>query len=208
MKRTALLLVLVVAMGGFATRALADGATVTYTIDGTYNPGSPSEPMCEPGQNFSITMTLPIQSSTLSYDYVPGDDFYAYPVPTSVTFGGTTTQGSALAAFYVIGSISQPGGLFVDLCATDPSCATGLEYQWTFAGPQQYTGPESNPTLTPSNYTFSNQPFTVFDNTYTELDGSICGTVTAQVVSTPEPSSLLMLMGGLLAVGVFFKYRG
>jgi len=135
-----------------------------------------------------------------------GDDFYLYPLNVTYTTGGVQTiLNDSLVAFYSVGAVSQSGGFFVDWCATDVSCMSGLEYQWTFAGPQQYSGPESNPTMTPSGFSYSNQPFTVYVNTLGGTDPTISGGVGVNLVRTPEPSSIAMLLVG--AVFALFLLR-
>lgn len=96
----------------------------------------------------------------------------------------------------------------MDWCSTDITCATGLEYQWKFGGPQQYDGNELDPTMTPSDFTYTNQSFIIYNNSLEEHDSHISGIVTQQTTSVPEPGNLVLLLGGLAAVGLMVKMRG
>jgi hypothetical protein len=201
---TRFLAILLLALGGFTTRAIADSTPTTFSVTGTYGAGTPSEPLSQAGQDFTMTFTVPYQPASVVASYEMGDDIYLYPMNVMYTMGGVETiLSDSLVAFYTAGAASQSGGFFVDWCATDVSCMSGLEYQWAFGGPQLYSGPESNPTMVPSGFTYNNQPFTVYDNTLAGADPSISGSV--KIVTAPEPSSIAMLLVG--AVFALFLLR-
>jgi hypothetical protein len=202
---TRFLIILLLTLGGLATRAKADSTPTTFSISGTYDSGTPSYPLSQAGQDFTMTFTVPSQPASLVQSYEMGDDFYLYPMNVTYSMDGVQTiLSNSLVAFYTVGAASQSGGFFVAWCATDVECMTGLEYQWTFAGPQQYSGPENNPTMQPSGFTYDNQPFTVYDNTLGGTDPSIYGSVSLAAM-TPEPSSIAMLLLG--AVFALFLLR-
>lgn len=185
----------------WATVALAPAAfadsTANFNVSGTYGADAPSLPLSTPGADFAFQFTLPTNLGPQG-DYVLGDDFYVYTIPVNYSLNGAAWMAEpALVAFYSANAISQSGGFFIDICATDPSCATGLEYQWTFAGPVQYTGSEANPILVPQDFGFSLQSFNVWQDTYTEMSGSINGGVTTAVVTTPEPAASALLFAGV-----------
>jgi hypothetical protein len=204
MKNTARFLVILLIICGLATHAKADSTATTFTINGTYGPGTTSEPLSQAGQDFTISFTIPNQPASLDWSSMIGDDFYVYPMNVTYRMGGVETiLTSSLVSFYSVAASSQSGGFFVAYCATDVTCFSGLEYQWTFSGPQQYTGPEDNPTILPSDFGFSNQNFTTYSDTYTAFNGSISGGVTT--VAAPEPSSIAMLLVG--AVFAVFLMR-
>jgi hypothetical protein len=194
---------------GFATRALADSTQTTYTATGTYANGTMPTPLTSAGDSFTIQFTVPTIPGGLVADPWPGDDIYLYPMNVDyATNGVDTLMTNTLVAFYRSTAESQSGGFFVDWCATDITCATGLEYQWTFGGPQQYDGNELDPTMTPSDFTFTNQSFIIYNNTFEEHDSSINGVVTQQTTSVPEPSNVVLLLAGLAAAGLLLKMRG
>ena len=208
MKKSSLLLsFLLVLSAGWSTAAMAD-SSASYTVIGTYDYGALNTSLSAPGQDFIISFTLPTNPASMIQSYLSGDDFYVYPMPVTYSFdGSTTTLDSSLVAFYTSNAGTQSGGFFVAYCATDVTCQTGLEYQWTFAGPRQYTGDESNPALLPVGFSYDGQPFTVYDNFSTEYDSDFSGSVTCGVVSTPEPSALVLLLAGLAGVTLLIKFR-
>ena len=210
MKKIALLLSVIMVLGtGFAKKAFADSTQVTYTLTGSYAKGTMVTPLTVPNDSFTFQFTLPIAAGPLVASPWPGDDTYLYPLEVNYTFNGVDTlMTNSLIALYRSTAGSQSGGLFVDWCATDVTCNTGLEYQWTFGGPQQYDGNELNPTLTPSNFTFTDQSFIIWNNTYEEHGSSISGVVTQQITNVPEPSNLVLLIAGLAAVTLMAKLRG
>jgi hypothetical protein len=201
---TRFLSILLLSLGAFTTRAMADSTPTTFSVTGTYGAGTPSDPLSQAGQSFTMNFSVPSQPASMVASYMNGDDFYLYPMNVTYTMGGVQTiLSDSLVAFYTVGAASQSGGFFVDWCATDVTCMSGLEYQWTFAGPQQYSGPESNPTMIPSGFTYNDQPFTVYVNTLAGSDPGISGGV--EIVRTPEPSSIAMLLVG--AVFALFLLR-
>jgi hypothetical protein len=202
---TRFLVILLLTVGGLTTRAKADSTPTTFNITGTYSSDTVSEPLSQAGQDFTMSFTVPNQPASLECSYLDNDDFYLYPMNVTYTIGGVETiLTDSLVAFYNTGAASQTGGFFVAWCATDVNCMTGLEYQWTFAGPQQYSEPESNPTMLPVGFTFTGQTFTVYDNMWTGYDSTISGSVST-AMATPEPSSIAMLLVG--AVFALFLIR-
>jgi hypothetical protein len=204
MKNATRFLVILLILCGFTIRAKADSTATTFTVNGTYGPDTTSEPLSQAGQDFTISFTIANQPASLDWSSMIGDDFYVYPMNVTYRMGGVETiLTNSLVSFYNVAASSQAGGFFVAYCATDVTCFSGLEYQWTFSGPQQYTGSEDNPTLLPSGFGFSDQNFTTYSDTYTAFNSSISGGVTT--VATPEASSLAMLLVG--AVFAIFLLR-
>jgi len=203
-------LTLLFVVSTFCSPAFAD-SLANYSINGTYNSGSPSTALSAPGESFSMNFSLPINPVDLiAGNYAIGDDFYTYPVDIMYSYGGTTTTlANALVAFYSSTAMSsQLGGLAVDYCVS-PSCFGNPEYVWNFAGLQQYTGTEDNPTLMPTSFPSPGQGFTFYptggDDAYL---GSTDSQVQGMVVPTPEPSPLLLLGAGLAGLALMAKLRG
>lgn len=193
---------------GFSSSALAD-STANYSITGIYGTGTPTTSYTGAGQSFAMSFSVPSNPAALiGSNYDLGNDFYVYPLDVTYSFEGvTSTITDAVVAFYV-SSFSSPGGFLVDFCV-DVTCLTNLEYQWNFQGPQQYTGPENNPTVVPSNFLSNGQTLSVFNNdTGGEIDSLFNATVNGAPVNTPEPSSLLLLGAGLAGIVFLAKFRG
>jgi hypothetical protein len=215
MKKVCLVFALVtVTLSGSASIVMADSAS--YNVAGTYGSGTPSTPLSAPGQSFTMSFTIPTNPPVT--DFLAGDDFFVNPVSVAYSLGGSpsTTLMNVVVIFYSVGAMSQSGGFFVDFCASGPMCLSGNEYQWQFAGPKQYTGPESNPTMTPTGFNLIGQAscssvsscLLVFDNSHGGASvgaGATSGTVSVGTVSTPEPSALVMLLAGLAASALLLK---
>lgn len=174
---------------------------ITYQISGTYSSTTGSSLLSGASDTFTMSFTLPSQPVTT--DFLLGDDFFVdAPIPFSVSVSnGGSASGLMFLSFYTLNSLSQPGGLFVDFCADGPDCATGQEYQWVVPGPQLYSGLESSPTLFPTSFDFTGGQFLVYHCTLCnnlDASGTFDGSVSASVVTTPEPAS-----ASLLALGIF-----
>jgi hypothetical protein len=207
-KLSVLVTFLLVLAAGLSSGAWAD-SSASFTVSGAYSNDTINSTLTAPGQNFSINFSLPMDPTSLMQDYVPGDDFYLNPISATYTYNGSSTiLNNVLLSFYVPIASTQYGGFFIDYCATDPTCVSGLDYQWTFSGPQQYTGGESNPILVPTNFSYSGQPFDILNDANPECYSSISGSVSTSVMATPEPSALVLLVAGLGALLLFVKFRG
>jgi hypothetical protein len=204
MKKVWLVFTLVaVALLGFAAVAQADS---TFNVSGIYGSSTVSEPLSGPGESFTMSFTIPTRPVVT--DFLLGDDFFVNPVTVAYSLNGGSliSLTNVFVIFYTPGASTQSGGFFVDFCATDPSCLTGSEYQWTFAGPQQYTGSEDAPTMKPIGFAFAGpQSGFAFGGVNELLPPMTPISGRVGVVSTPEPSALVLLLAGLAAATIFLK---
>jgi hypothetical protein len=174
---------------------------MTYTISGDYSPITSPSQLSGPSVTFTMSFTLPLQPVTT--DFVLGDDFYVDALVLYSFSASNVGSSSGLVNlnFYSLTSTSQTGGLVVDFCADGPTCATGLEYQWTIPGPLLYSGPENFPTLLSTSFDFTRGQFLLYHCTLcNDLDAT--GTFTGKVnaVATHEPKSSSLLVTGLICL--------
>ena len=150
----------------------------------------------------SATATIVITPSgggqVLTFTFDPSLVVYSTPNDVS-TFSTTADTGAGPytteVAFYDTSAYAlYHGGIQLDfeffLPGVAPYYSAILQ---DFTGAQLYSGPESNPTLLPGTY-----------NVNTEPGGSLA---TLVLTLTPEPSSLLLLLTGLTAVGFVVSRR-
>lgn len=179
-----------------ASPAFAD--SVQYTITGTFGPTADAAPLSGPNGTFSIAFSLP-QTPTPDYFDSSAGDFALNNVPIDYSFqcegcsGATPFSGTAdLVDFGMAGSGST---LIVEFLTGGP------DYYWQFAGDQLFSGTVEQPTLE------GNGSLNLASGGVFELDGgdfSNVGnaTITAQTVSTPEPSAFVSLLAALGALGL------
>jgi hypothetical protein len=129
-----------------------------------------------PNENVTVTWSLP--ASPCPQSPVDGIGFGTFDTPTSVFVNGSYL-GTAPDLF-LFWSNAAGGGFF------DGTLSFGLT-----GTSQLYSGWESNPTFVPGVYS-GFDPFNFDPN-----GNPNCATLT---IATPEPSSLLMLLFGILAV--------
>jgi hypothetical protein len=189
--------------------AHADGV-VEYTVSGTYATGDAflSTPISNPGDSFLITFSV-------DPALLPAGPASGTSVSTGVTFdytdslGGTTifslTDQPGTATFYLAG---PSGGLF-DLDFS----AGGDDLVLSLFGPD--AGFIDGPIITLNTGIFPITPGDDFgvgsligDFNTLGFDAVSSGTVTAvSSTAVPEPSSLLLLGSGFLALGSFARKR-
>jgi PEP-CTERM motif len=209
-KGLGVLALLALGVGMSAGMALADGV-VDYTVTGTYATGSTfsSTPISNPGDSFTFTFSVdpttlpagpvlgPSVSTTTSLDYTDSE-------------GGTTifsfTDNPAEVTFYLAGA---SGGLF-DLDFS----ADGHDFVLQLMGPD--AGYINGSPITLNTGTFAITPGTsdgslsllgdlnTFNFDAIGPDGLVSAVPAAAV---PEPSSLLLLGSGFIALGSFARKR-
>jgi len=213
-KLPTILAILGLAVGISALSARADG--VTYTVTSTYASDTSTTAVSAPGASFTFTFTVPspCSSSPLTCSVSAG----FVDLTSMVTFSSPTLTGfSDLGTF----SFAPLGGLSPGLFSLTFPDNT---FDWEFMGPQMFNSTLGEFCAGPAG-TFCTGPFTITGGTGFPLSpsGSFFfdlsdptlttggdlsgGSVAGKLVSTPEPSSLLLLGGGFLALGGFARRR-
>lgn len=149
------------------------GSQTNFTITGTYTPGTPTTPFSAPNTAYSLTFSLATTPSSLAFvDTTNG----LFGIDTGVMVNGVSFSNSQILFF----DTGFGGGLVVCLSqACNP--VTIAPNFWDIFGNQLFSGSLSNPTF-------------------------ISGTQTIDLVNsgyqitTPEPSSLLLLGTGLVGL--------
>ena len=179
------------------SHALASTLTVSET--GTFGAGTPSTAVSAAGGSFSYSFTLAsdptVSDVSLGNYFDPAISDFVY------TLNGVTSSPA-------IGSITvfsfNSAGLF-DICFTtacSDGSVSGLGLQFT--GPQIYSGSESSPSILTGTFTPTplDASFAVGNDSYfLAADSPIT------IAATPEPSSITLLAGGLLASSALLRRR-
>jgi hypothetical protein len=183
----------IVILGTVATFSLIAGRTASadstqYTATRTYTSGTSTSAYSAPNKTLTFNFTEPSIGNSLSTS-----------VPVSLMLGSSTVySGLADIVFYPASQL----GLF-DLDFT----TGGDTFTWEFFGPQMYSG---NGPYTISSGTFPidgpGSSLSQFSDSKGHYSGNFTGG-NVTVTSTPEPSSLLLLGFGLMAVGIFARRR-
>jgi PEP-CTERM motif-containing protein len=214
-KLVTILALLGLAVGVSALDAHADGV-VDYTVSGVFGPisGVPSTSLSNAGDSFTLTFSVN-STALVSNGFGMSLDITTPFVYTDITTPSLSLDGSGTVNFFTACSPSpcppqiNNGGLF-SLLFTGPNGNTFMfDLFGTDAGFIDGTPPILNTNA-------GGPPFTIGDGSiFGEAmpdntavgENSVSGTVTATAVSTPEPSSLLLLGSGFLALGGFARKR-
>jgi PEP-CTERM motif len=190
-----------------ALTARAD-TTVDYTVNGTFGlvTGFPSTSLSNAGDSFTITFSVD-QALLVS----GGAAGVSAPIPVSFDYtdflGNMTNFSLTNQAGTVTFFDESNGGLF----QLEFFPAGGDDFLLSLSGlglmPGAFLGSNMNTgtfLITPGDATGAGSSLGDFTNLAVD---SVSGTVTATAVSTPEPSSLLLLGSGFLALGGFARKR-
>jgi hypothetical protein len=192
-----LLLAIAVLLG--ARPASAD--TIDYVATSTYSATAPASPYSASNSDFTFTFSAPSTVADITQI-----------IPVSLTF--TLGDGSC-CTFSGAGEVQFMPDALLGLFVVDFT-AGGDTYTWDFYGPQIYsgtgpftldTGPpfaiNSSPTLSQF---FDSQGLyldTVTGQPATFSDGTV--TATPSTAPVPEPTSLLLLVTGMLSLGPLLR---
>jgi len=145
----------------------------------------PAKADSAPSDTMTYTLSGPTTASfSISMDSAPGFSAAGYAFTMEPI--DLIVDGTSMTDTIVFFNSSDLGGLnSVFSCLPD------------LIGAQLYTGSESDPTFLTG----------VFQLTDMETGASYTLTATEQCSSVPEPSTVLMLVSGLLAVGLGFRRR-
>jgi hypothetical protein len=210
-----ILAILGLALSIGALSARADG--VTYTVVSTYASeiGIPTTSVSAPGATFTFVFTVPSPCSSPQCDLSSG---VMVDLSSMVTFCSTklaTSCSAGLVGFTAPADLTfnpnpLPGGGFYP--GLFGIVVNGFD--WEFVGPQIFTSTGTTATFLTAGSPFAIMGGTDFDDSFffdmsTLAGGDLTGgSVTgSSSVSTPEPSSLLLLGSGFLALGGFARKR-
>ena len=175
----------------FVLCSMVHAATISYTDSGTFTAATPTAPFSGPSEAWAFAFQADSNPTVLESD--AGSFDFAF---SNFSYSLNNSPVAIVPTFIRFGS-SPNGGWLMCLNGTPTNCLAGLSTLG--AGPQMYTGTTSAPTLIPG--AFTSTTFDFFLN-HTLLFTQPNTTVLAVVV--PEPSTLLMLAGGLLVFGGTF----
>jgi|SRR5215475_345973 len=198
MRRLTVLLGVCLFVGLVASPTFADTVQVQFSITGTFGPSVDSSPLSGPNGAYSISFALP-QTPTPDYFDETAGDFALFDVPLDYSFqcdGCSTATGFSGNAQAIDFANSTSGGMLVVEFLTD-----GHDYYWQFTGDQLFNGTVEQPVLAACG------PFFLTDGGVFELDSGDFvnvgnATISAQTISTPEPSAFAMLMAAMGLVGL------
>jgi hypothetical protein len=192
----------------------ADG--VTYTVTSTYASDAPTTGVSAPNESFTFTFTVPSPCSSSSTP--PCSNLSAgianFPAQSiDVTFSSPTLPGFTSVA--TLSFFSSAGGGLFDLEAFPG----GGDFVWSLIGPQIFNTTLNEICPGPAG-TFCTGLFSITGGTgfsesffFDMNDPTIAGDLTGGTVNgvpsvaAPEPSSLLLLGSGFLALGGFARKR-
>ncbi len=183
--------------------AFADSVQVQYALTGTFGASVGSAPLSGPNGIYSMSFTLP-QMPSPDYSDASAGDFAVANVPITYSFqcdGCSTATNFAGSVENVDFATSAADGMLgIDLVTG------GHEYYWEFSGAQLFTGSVDAPNLidcAPYNLVGSGQ-FELDTNDFVDAGGA---TLTAQIVETPEPSTLALLLAAASAFGLITLFK-
>lgn len=177
----------------FAAYALcwvpAHASIISYSDSGTFSASTPSTEFSGPSTAWTFSFQADSNPTVLEFGN-GGFDFAFSNFSYSLNGSPVAIAPTSIRFF----TAANGGGFFI--CFGAQPCGNGVFPNGLGTGfaPQLYSGPNSAPTLLPG--PFTSLPFYVVVNStaYSQTN------TTLQAVATPEPSSFLPLVVGLLAL--------
>jgi len=166
--------------------APAHAGTISYSDSGTFSASTPSSAFSGPSETWAFAFQA--DSNPAVSDVGMGGLDFAFS-SFSYSLGGAPV--AITPTFIRFFSGTNDGGFAICFDGTTfATCSEGLATD----GPQMYTGTTSAPTLVPGTFVQDGLSVIVDSTTFSEPNTTLQATV-------PEPSTLLTLAAGLLALG-------
>jgi len=168
---------------------LAHASTISYSASGAFSATTPSTAFSGPSETWAFAFQA--DSNPVILDFGNGGFDFAFS-NFSYSLNGSTVAITPTAIRFF--TAANGGGFFI--CFGAQPCGMGVFPNGLgtgFGSPQLYSGPNSAPTLLPASFTL---PFAVNVNSISYDQAN----TTLQAVATPEPTTLLTLAVGLLAL--------
>jgi hypothetical protein len=168
--------------------APAHADTISYSATGTFSALTPSSTFTGPSETWAFAFQADTNPTILEFGN-GGFNFAISNFSYSLNGSPVVIQPTFIRFF----SGGNGGGFAICFNGTNAqNCTDALGFIF---GPQMYTGMTSAPTLLPG-------PFTSDLGVVVNSAAFDLGDTTVQTTVTPEPSTLLTLAAGLLALGV------
>ena len=184
-----------------SSNALAD--STQYTVTGVFGATTPTTSFSSANSTFTISFVEP--------DVVPVSQVGPAAFTTNISVHYSTSDGvnqtfpaydpstfQGVAETFLNPSLTV--GMNLDITYIDSS---NNIFSWSFFGPQLFSGPTSNPTLTPGTFpVLTGVPGSTFTCFLVSDPNNLCTDVfplaSGSIAATPEPVSLVLLSSGLL----------
>lgn len=166
----------------------ARASTIFYSDSGTFSALTPSSAFSAPSETWAFAFQ--IDSNPAVSDVSLGNVFVAAFSDFSYMLNGSPVAITPIRILFF--NTVDGGGL--GICFSGTPCANGFGITNSSSGPQMYTGLESAPTMLSGEFNL-NTGVSVSSTIYSQANTTVQATV------VPEPSTLLPIAAGLLALG-------
>jgi hypothetical protein len=167
----------------------AHAGTILYSDSGTFSASTPTTTFSGPGKTWAFSFQ--VNSSPVVSNFQTGLSTSPVFSNFSYTLDGSPVVVTPISLSFF--NAASGGGLSFCFIATPTPC-TALSINDSGPGPQMYTGPESAPAMSTGAFTLTTT-FAVGTTLYTQANSTV------QAAAVPEPSTLLTLAAGILALG-------